>query len=53
MKLFEVTIRPDGITIRHEAEECLTAAQKCSVILSVIACTAFLGFVALVTRIYL
>lgn len=52
MKLLEITIRPDRITVRHEAEERLTAEQKQTVILSVIACVAFLGFVALITSMY-
>ena len=47
MKLLEITVRPDRITIRREAEERLTSSQKCAIILSVIGCVAFLGFFAL------
>lgn len=43
MKLLEITVRPDRITIRREAEERLTSSQKCAIILSVISCVAFLG----------
>lgn len=49
MKLLEITVRPDRITIRREAEERLTSSQKCAIILSVIGCVAFLGFFALMT----
>lgn len=49
MKLLEITVRPDRITIRREAEERLTSSQKCAIILSVIGCVAFLGFFALLT----
>ncbi len=52
MRFLEITVRPDRITIRREAEERLTASQKCAVILSVIACVAFLGFFALVTGVF-
>lgn len=49
MKLLEITVMPDRITIRREAEERLTSSQKCAIILSVIGCVALLGFFALLT----
>lgn len=50
MKFFEITIRPDRITVRHESEERLTAGQKYVIILCAIACIAFLGFLALAAK---
>lgn len=49
MKLLEITIKPDRITIRREAEERLTAQHKCTIILTVITCATILGFIALMT----
>lgn len=49
MKLFEITIKPDRVTIRQESEEQLTREQKCAVILTVIICATVLGFIALMT----
>lgn len=49
MKTLEIIVKRDHIIIRREAEERLTAGQKQTVILSVIACVAFLGFIALMT----
>ncbi len=43
MKLLEITIKPDRVTIRREAEDRLTGEQKQTIILSVIACVALLG----------
>lgn len=44
MKLFEIIVRPDRITIRRESEESLSGDQKQTIILVAIACIAFLGF---------
>lgn len=49
MKLLEITIRPDRITIRREEDKPLTGEQKCAIILTVIICATVLGFIALMT----
>lgn len=49
MKLLEITIKPDRVTIRREAEERLNREQKCAIILTVIACVTVLGFFAIIT----
>lgn len=49
MKLLEISVRPDRVTIRRESEERLTAEQKCAIILTVIICATVLGFIALMT----
>ena len=43
MKLFDLTINKRGVHIRVEIEP-MTAEQKSNIILSAIACAAFLGF---------
>lgn len=45
MKLFEVTIKEDGITIRREMEEHLKADQKFTILLSLIGVAGVLGFI--------
>ncbi|WP_161846028.1 hypothetical protein [Pseudoflavonifractor sp. 524-17] len=48
MKLFEMTIREDGITIRRETEERLTGEQKFYLRMALIGVTAFLGFFGMI-----
>ncbi len=50
MKRFEFTLNGDGLSVRRESEQRLTAEQKFIVILTVIICTSFLGFVYLVSH---
>ena len=47
MKLFEVTVTRDRLSVRREAEQRLTAEQKTSIILTAIICGTFLGFISL------
>jgi len=49
MKLFEMTIREDGFTIRRETEERLTGEQKFYLCMALIVAAAFLGFLGLLT----
>ena len=48
MKLFELTIKEDGIKIRRESEERLTGEQRFYIAIFSIIATVILGIAALV-----
>lgn len=47
MKKFEIIIRPDGIKVRREGEERLTATQKYNLLGGLLAVCCALGIVAM------
>lgn len=50
MKLFEITVTRDRLTVRRQAEQQLTAGQKTAVLLTVIICAALVALAGLLAN---